>query len=473
METTRREFLKSVGAGALALGAGSLLSPLQRAWAAQSGRRPNFVFVLADDWGWGDLGCYGHDILRTPNLDKLAKQGTLFTRFYVNGPVCSPSRCGFMTGQFPSRHRIFGHFADHEINAKRGMPDWLDPSAVTLARLMKQAGYVTGHFGKWHLGSGKDAPEPSAYGVDDYRVFVGNPQGWRDAQFDTRSSELVVDEAIRFVETHKEKPFFANVWLKDTHAYLNPTDEMMKPYESLGGALKVYYGAATNADAQLGRLFAKLDELGLSDNTVVIFTSDNGPEDIHIANASHSGVGTTGPFRGRKRSLYEGGIRTPFIIRWPGRTPAGRVNDTTVLSGVDMLPSLCSLAGVSSPREWKLDGEDLSAALRGRPVKRTTPLFWEFRYWVHGDTINRNPMIAVREGDWKLLVNPDGSRVELYDIPRDSMELDNLADRKPEVAKRLKDKALAWFKTLPEGPIEERAGKNDYRWPKDVGPVEE
>ena len=138
-----------------------------------------------------------------------------------------------------------------------------------------------------------------------------------------------------------------------------------------------------------------------------------------------------------------------------------------------MLPSLCSLAGVTPPRSWKLDGEDLSSALKGKPMARKTPLMWEFRYWVYGDLINRNPMIAIREGNWKLLTNPDRSRVELYDIPRDSLELNNLADRKPDVARRLTDKALAWFKTLPEAPIDEKAGKNDYRWPSDIAPVKE
>lgn len=466
LKTTRRGFLRIMGTGVLAFSAGHLLETMQAATAApQDRKRPNFVFILADDWGWGDLGCYGHDLLKTPNLDDLARQGTRFTQFYVNSPVCSPSRCGIMTGQFPSQHRAFGHFADHDLNVKRGMPDWLDPTVTTLPGLLKQAGYVTGHFGKWHLGAGKDAPEPSAYGVDDYRVYCGNPPGWRDPKFDTRSSELIVDEAVRFLEGNKEKPFFVNVWLKDTHARLDPTDEMMKPYERLGGAMKVYYGAATNADAQLGRLFAKLDELNLSDNTVVIFTSDNGPEDIHIPNASYSGVGRPGPFRGRKRSLYEGGIRTPFIIRWPGHTPAGRVDDTTVLSGVDMLPTLCALAGAARPSQLKLDGEDLSAALKGKPTSRRTSLMWEFHYWVYGDLVNRNPMIAIREGDWKLLTNPDRGRVELYNIPRDSLELNNLADRKPELARKLTDTALEWFKTLPEAPIEPQAGQNDYPWP--------
>jgi N-acetylgalactosamine-6-sulfatase len=464
MGPSRREFLETMGRGALALGASGMLG--RAAWPDSEEKPPNFVFVLADDWGWGDLGCYGHDLLKTPNLDKLASEGARFTQFYVSAPVCSPSRTGIMTGQFPGRHKVFGHFADHKLNADRGMPDWLDPGVVTLTGLLRQRGYVTGHFGKWHLGNGQGAPEPSAYGVDDYRVFVGQGPGWDVPDFNARSSELIVDEAIRFVEANREKPFYVNVWLKDTHALLEPTEEQMAVYPNLKGALKVYYSAATNADKQLGRLFAKLDELDLRENTVVVFTSDNGPEDIHIPNAAHSGVGRQGPFRGRKRSLYEGGIRTPFVVRWPGVTSAGKVDDRSVISGVDMLPTICALAGAEPPKDWKLDGEDMSAALKGSPKARTKPLTWEFRYWIYGDTVNRSPMLALRDGDWKLLTNPDRSRVELYDIPDDPLELNNLADRQPKEAARLSEELLKWFESLPEGPIEPAAGKNDYRWPK-------
>lgn len=467
---TRREFLKAMGRGALALGACHYLPSLATAWAEPSAEKPpNFVFILADDWGWGDLGCYGHEFLKTPNLDRLAAQGTLLTQFYVNGPVCSPSRTGIMTGQFPSRNRVFGHFAS-DLNAKRGMPNWLDPKVTTLPRLLRQRGYVTGHFGKWHLGNGAfdgvTAPEPSEYGVDDYRVFGGNGPRWEDPQWNARSSELIVDEAVRFVAANREKPFFVNVWLKDTHATLEPSKEQMAAYPDFKGALQIYYSAVTDADRQLGRLFDKLGELGLADNTIVIFTSDNGPEDIHVGNASHSGVGSAGPFRGRKRSLYEGGVRMPFIVRWPQKIPAGRVDDSTVMSGVDMLPTICALAGAQSPKDWKLDGVDMSGTLKGSPTHRAKPLMWDFRYGVAGDTLNRSPMLAIRDGDWKLLMNPDRSRVELYDIPHDPSELNNVADRHPDVVRKLSDALLKWFKSLPEGPIEPEAGKADYRWPQ-------
>lgn len=465
----RVDFLKTLAAGGAAYAAWGP-HRLARAWAADGGSKPpNFVFILADDWGWGDLGCYGHPTIKTPNLDHLAGQGTRFTQYYVNGSVCSPSRAAIMTGHFPARHGIHAHFATHEQNAQRDMPNWLDPEVTTLPDLLKSAGYITGHFGKWHLGAGEGAPEPKEYGLDDYRTFNGNGPGWEGvADWIPRSSELIVDETLRFIGENRARPFFVQAWLKDTHAYLDPTEKQREPYKKLGGALEIYYGAATDADRQIGRILAKLDELGLAENTVVVFSSDNGPEDITITNASHSGVGSPGPFRGRKRSLYEGGVRVPLIVRWPGKVPAGRVDNASVVSGVDLLPTFCALAGVPDPESLRPDGEDVSAALLGRPFERRKPLFWEFRSAVVGHVINRSPMLALREGNWKLLMNPDRSRIELYDIPNEPSELNNLADRNPEVVERLAGQLLAWRSELPPGRVDKGAGVNVYPWPKEA-----
>jgi N-acetylgalactosamine-6-sulfatase len=215
----------------------------------------------------------------------------------------------------------------------------------------------------------------------------------------------------------------------------------------------------------VGRLLAKLDELELANDTLVLFSSDNGPEDIHVTNASHSAVGTPGPFRGRKRSLYEGGVRLPLLARLPGRIPAGRVETASVLTAVDFLPTVTALTGTSVPSGWRLDGEDVSDILTGKSRPRTKPIFWEWRFRIAGDMMHHSPMLSIREGDWKLLMNPDRSRVELYDIPYDPTELNNLADRKPDVVNRLAPKLLAWQKELPPGPVEPAAGKNDYPWP--------
>lgn len=438
--------------------------------AAPTADRPNFVFILADDWGWGDLGCYGHQQLRTPNLDRLAREGIRFTQFYVASGVCSPSRAAFLTGQFPARHRIHGHLAAPRLNADRGMPDWLDPKVITVARLLREAGYATAHFGKWHLGAGPEAPPPAEYGFGECRGVLCNANAWDagDAAFRPRSTELFIDETIRFIEANRDRPFYVQTWLLDTHARLQPTPEQLRAYPALLGALKIYYSAATAADGQIGRLLARLDELGLSRNTIVVFSSDNGPEDITIGNASEHGVGSPGPFRGRKRSLYEGGIRTPFILRWPAGAPAGRVDNDTVLAAVDWLPTICAIAGVPVPKGWDLDGQDMSAAWRGRSVDRDRPLYWDWRFGVAGHVINKSPRLAIRDGRWKLLMNPDRSRIELYDIPSDPSELDNRAEHEPEVVARLSAQLLRWHETLPAGPTDADAGSNRYPWPREA-----
>ncbi len=440
--------------------------------------RPNIVFVFADDWGWGDLSCYGHPHAKTPNLDRLAAQGTLFSQFYVCSGVCSPSRAAVMTGRFPAHWGIHGHFAQNEQNAARGMPNFLDPDAVTVTGLLQQSGYAVGHFGKWHLGSGAGAPGPYDYGIDESKINVGNGPllDFTDLQTGegrSRSTEVIIDETIGFIERNKNEPFFVQAWLNDTHAILDPTEEQMEPYKQFTangledkhkGALRIYYSVVTNADRHIGRLMDKLDELNLSDNTIVIFSADNGPEDIHIRNATHSGVGSSGPFRGRKRSLYEGGVRTPFIIRWPNGVSAGRIDNDTPLCAVDFLPTFCNLAGVDIDG-LVLNGEDMTDALRGRSIERKKPLLWEWRFNIAGHCLHKSPMLSIREGDWKLLLNPDRSRVELFNIPRDPMELNNRAEYMPERVAQMADRVLAWQDTLPEGPIDDNAGSNAYPWP--------
>jgi N-acetylgalactosamine-6-sulfatase len=292
--------------------------------------------------------------------------------------------------------------------------------------------------------------------------------GSNSARTDVRplQSERIVDATIRFIEASKGKPFYVNVWLHDVHAPILPNEAQQQAYAKLTGPARVYYAAATDADKHIGRLLARLDDLGLADNTVVVFSTDNGPEDISIGNAAHSGVGSPGPFRGRKRSLYEGGVRVPFIVRWPGVVPAGRVDNTSVLGAVDFLPTVCALAGVPLPSGHRLDGTDIGQALRGTATPRAKPLFWEWRFRIFGHTLNKSPILAMRQGRWKLLMNPDKSRVELYDIPADPGETDNLADRHPDVVAAMSQPLLAWRAALPEGPMDPDAGSNAYPWPK-------
>jgi len=471
---TRRQFLHTSGAAAV----GAVLpSWVFAAKSGQGTKRPNFIFIFADDLGWGDLGCYGNRQIQTPHLDRLANQGILFTQFYVNGSVCSPSRAAFMTSRFPARMGIHGHFASHQQNKARAMPNWLDPKVHTVTGLLKKAGYATGHFGKWHLGSWAGAPSPGEYGINEHVTEVSSGprlEGHNDPYFWAKSTTQIVDKTVEFIEKNRDKPFYVNVWTLLTHATLHPTDEQMKPYQRYAprgvpykGVKQIYYASVTDLDTQVGRLIKKIDELGLADNTIIAFSSDNGPEDFDINNAVHSGIGSSGPFRGRKRSIYEGGVRMPFIVRWINHIPAGRVDEASIVAGVDWLPTVCALAGVKLLEDLEADGEDMSAALLGKGKQRSKPLMWEWRFRIFGHVIHKSPMLAIREGKWKLLMNPDRSRVELYDIPKDPTELDNLADQHPDVVKTLSEALLKWQATLPPGPVEQVAGSNAYPWPKE------
>jgi arylsulfatase A-like enzyme len=447
------------------------------AWCGEADtvRRPNIVFILADDLGWGDLSCYGGRKIQTPNIDRLAAEGTLFTQFYQSGSVCSPSRAALMTGRFPARDRI--HTAlegDAEGNRNKAVADHLDPGLTTLPDLLSAGGYATGHFGKWHLGATKASPPPSEYGIREHRTGNSNDPNRLRSSDRSQSSREIVDEVISFIERHRDRPFHVNAWLFDVHAILHPSREQLDAVRHLGIADKVpfhspaevYYGTLREVDIQVGRLLQRLQELGLDKQTIVVFTSDNGPEDISVPNASHSGVGSTGPLRGRKRSLYEGGIRVPFLVRWPGWVQAGWVQSRHVMGGVDILPTLCALTGLPLPSGLQTDGEDQSALWLGREAARKRPLLWEWRYGMPGHLIDKSPTLAIRDGDWKLLVNHDGSRLELYDIAKDPMELNNVAQVHPDVADRLRRVVADWAGTLPPGGFARDAGVIRYPWPK-------
>jgi arylsulfatase A-like enzyme len=374
-----------------------------------------------------------------------------------------------LTGRFPSTMGIHTQLGTAKANAERGLPHALDPTLPTIARYLRQAGYATGHYGKWHLGD----VAPQEYGFDESRTFsnqhtsgwYGTPQFWR------RSSELIADEAIAFIDKHREKPFYLDVWMHAMHAPLDPSEEEMKRFKprmtGVSGTYttpsQVYQSSLTDMDRHIGRILAKLDELHLTDNTIVVFSSDNGPEDIHVV--PYSSAGSAGPFRGRKRSLYEGGIRVPFIVRWPGHAPANVIDDKTVLSGVDFLPSIAALCGVVEPPGSVIDGENMSGALAGNPKVRSRPLFWEHRSRVLGDTIMMSPTLAIRDGPWKLCMNADQTRVELYNIPSQPVEVDNLASENAAIVKDLSAKLLAWHASLPTSPVDPMAGDQKIDWP--------
>lgn len=465
--------------------AASLLSSLSLPGPshAADAKRPNVLFILTDDQGWNDARFAGHPYVKTPHLDKFAGQSTWLRQFYVAATVCSPSRTTFMTGHSPARHAVHGHFSTHDQNVARSMPDWLDPQVTTLPDLLKTAGYATGHFGKWHLGSGQGAPDPGAYGIDVHKTVNSNgPQlgdEAREPYFRAKSTALIVDETIKFIKEHRDQPFYANVWTLLPHAKLNPTPEQLKEYEELApraddpafgpwmqkylanakdlkSQMQVYCASLTDLDTQMGRLFAALDELKLADNTLIFYSSDNGGEDYRIGNASNGGVGNVGPLRARKRSMYEGGIRTFGLLRWPGHVPAGQREETSVTGAVDFLPTICKLAGVPVPTDLQPDGEDVSDIWLGTRRQRTKPLHWEWLFGVQGEDYTP-PMLAIRDGDWKLFINHDGSHTQLYNIPQDIGEATNQAAQHPDVVKALTAKALAWQKTLPASPTRDKA----------------
>ena len=453
--------------------------------AAETKRPPNVIFILTDDQGWGDAKFAGHPYVKTPNLDRLVKEGTWFRQFYVAATVCSPSRTAFMTGRTPARFGIHGHFATHDQNAARSMPDWLDADVTTLPDLLRKAGYATAHFGKWHLGNGDGAPAPEAYGIDVSKTVNSNGPSLGDEgkepYFRAKSTALMVDETIRFARSNKDRPFYVNLWTLVPHALLKPTPEQLAVYADLkpdandpafAGWTRDYYGKAkdlrsqmqvfcaslTDLDTQVGRLLDALDELGLTNDTLIFFSSDNGPEDYRINNAANAGVGSAGPLRARKRSMHEGGTRTFGLVRWPGKVPAGRVEESAVVGGVDFLPTVAALAGVEVPAGLGLEGEDLSALWKGAPASpRRTSLHWEWISGVQGPEDGyMPPPVCVRDGDWKLFINHAGGAAQLYNIPKDPGERQDVATANPEVVKSLTEKALAWVKSLPPSPARDK-----------------
>ena len=419
--------------------------------------KPNIVFIYADDWGWGDLSSRGTDWLDTPNLDRLAKEGADFHQFNVLNPVCSPSRVAAMTGRYASRFGINDIFSGASKVPER--PDWLDPKAPNLAHYFKAAGYRTGHVGKWHMGRHgiPGSPEVTDYGFDESIVFAGpGPQ---------LSYEEIGDYAAKFIGQHKDKPFYLNVWLHETHLPHEPSEASMKKWAHLDEQKQVYSAVISDGDDKVGQVLDALDKAGIADNTIVIFSSDNGPEETGSEKrkvrtrkgktdkyAWYYSVGTTGGLRGKKRSLFEGGIRVPFLVRWPGKIPAGTVNNTTVLTAVDLLPTLCAAANIKLTANAKLDGENLLSSFQGEQPVRTRPIFWLKKN--HEKEPDLWPRLAVRDGDWKLVSTFSGDRVELFNLKDNRSEKSegDLSKTHPEITQRLKDLVLTWYKKLPTKP---------------------
>ncbi|MGV3756742.1 MAG: sulfatase [Verrucomicrobiota bacterium] len=439
-----------------------------------AGAKPNIIVTLIDAMGWGDFSCFGNKEAQTPNVDRLAREGIRFTQFYVNSPICSPSRCALTTGQYPQRWRITSYLNNRADNARRGVANWLDPKAPTLARQLQQTGYATGHFGKWHLGGQRDvddAPPISAYGFDEsltnfegmgakllpLTLKPGDKQAgriWGDAErlggpvVWMQRSQITggfVDAAIPFMNraVSAGKPFYVNLWPDDVHSPFWP------PVEKWGQTKReLYHAVLEEMDRQLGKLLEHVRNTpALRDNTLILLCSDNGPE---------PGAGSAGPFRGTKTTLYEGGTRSPLIVWGPGlqaKETAGTENPTSVFAAFDLVPSLLSLAGVSQPKDAIFDGENLAPILLGKSTaSRTAPIFWRRppdRKTTSPALPERLPDLAVREGNWKLLCEYDGSQGQLYDLAKDRSETTNVAGKQRDIVERLTKAVLAWHQALP------------------------
>lgn len=451
---------------------------------AQSAERPNILLIFADDWGWGDLGCHGHPYIKTPNIDRLAREGTDFHRFTVASGVCSPSRTAIMTGHFPARYNIDGHFAWVPSNAQRNMPDWLSPEITLLPRLLQQAGYATGHFGKWHLSNDMipDSPLPSEYGFDAYGAF------------NCAGEQMPVHEdaehTIAFMKQCQSegKPFYINLWIHEPHTPFHTVPKYEWRFRDLERTDQIYASVLSHADDRIGRVLDALDEMQITENTLVIFSSDNGParavgsKDLELQYDTATGAGwgiaaargVTGGRKGYKSALFEGGIGVPFIARWPGKIRPGHIDQHSLISAVDLLPTFCEIAGLKLPENYTPDGvsqlhtlqtnHSQQPPLQQQAATRGKPLFWKMQSrWPIRETQPYHWVsYAMVKDRWKLMTNRDGSYVELYDLAADPLEEYDLKESKADVVEQLKGELKDWQATLPDHPTgrvfsEERA----------------
>lgn len=425
--------------------------------------QPNIIIILTDDMGYADVSANGGPY-PTPNIDRLAVEGTRFTRYYSASPICSPSRVAMLTGMEPGDWNITTFEQTMEGNRAANQAPYLNPMAPSIARTLKEAGYVTGHFGKWHMGGGRDvyfAPPFSSYGFDEHASTYESPDpdplltatDWiwspKDSIKRWERTGYFVDKTLDFLRRHKGKPCFVNLWPDDVHTPWVPNateqdrrDKRWNSEENFEAVLKEY-------DKQIGRLLDGLKALGIQNNTIVIFTSDNGPLPTFEGRRS-------GGKRGSKLSLYEGGTGLPFIIRWPGHIAPGRVDSVSVLSNLDIFPTLASIAGAAMPSVFSFDGINRCAVWLNRPSGTQRVMYWDYgsqgkkSAYRFPEGQDRSPDLAIRQGKWKLLINYDGSDMQLYDIETDPGERHNVADAYRELSDTLKNKLISWRKSLPK-----------------------
>ena len=428
-----------------------------------SSRVPNIVLILTDDLGYGDLACYGHRHIRTPHLDALAADGIRLTDCYSPAPVCSPARAGLLTGRTPTRTGVYDWIPDQN-------PMELPRHEITLATLLREAGYQTAVFGKWHLvGRFNDEghPQPHDHGFDYWfatqnnaapshenpRNFVRN--GAPAGEIEGYACQIVAGEALEWMAgpAGSGEPFFALVSFHEPHEPVASPPHLVESYREVARNEDEaqYFANVTNLDDAVGRLLAALDEWGIAEDTLVFFTSDNGPETLNRYRGANRSYGSPGPLREMKLWLYDGGIRVPGILRWPGRIAPGQISSEPI-SGVDLLPTLCELAGVDVPADRAIDGTSFVPLFDGEPLERQVPLYWHY-YRSLGE-----PIVAMRDGNWMVLGHADGGdlgpaffspedverikstplgRFELYRIDADIRQARDLAEAYPQKLEQL------------------------------------
>ncbi|MCR9202157.1 MAG: sulfatase-like hydrolase/transferase [Planctomycetaceae bacterium] len=441
-----------------------LLMPLTSD-AASEALKPNIVVFLADDMGWGDSATYGHKLIKTPNLDRLASQGVKFTQCYSACAVCSPSRSSILTGRTPYRNGVYRHLSgNHEAH--------LRASEITYPKLLRSSGYETCHVGKWHLNSKpqfntREFPQPGDHGYDYWMATHNNAapshrnpnnfvrNGKPVGELNGFSAPLVADEAVRWLNELRDdsRPFALSIWFHEPHSPIATDPKFSDLYD--GHENSRYMGNITQLDHALGMVMKALDEEGVSDNTLLIFTSDNGP----VAKFG----GTAGGLRGGKRSEHEGGIRVPGVVRWPGHIRPGTVSDVPVI-GTDIFATVLDVAGLPLPKDRTIDGVSMLPAFEGKAVRRRIPLFWRTHVSPPADRV------ALRMGDWKLVGDETLTTFQLYEIQKDWKEERDLASLMPEKTEEMKRRLFeVWNDIESEGP--DHWWKNERQKPAGGGKV--
>lgn len=414
---------------------------------------PNIVVVMADDMGWGDSGTYGHKVIKTPSMDKLAARGMKFNQGYSACGVCSPSRAAILTGRTPYRNGVWRHLSgNHEAHLRR--------SEITYPELLREVGYQTCHVGKWHLLSKQqfdnpEYPQPGEQGGYDYwmashnnadpshknpKNFIrnGEPVG----EVDAYSAPFVADEAIHWLKEVRDdsKPFVLSVWFHEPHKPIATDIKFSGLYPDESEKDSIYYGNITQLDFALGKIMETLDAEGLTENTLLVFTSDNGPV-VSVG-------GDSGGLRASKRSDFEGGIRVPFIVSWPGHIEGGSLSDIPVV-GTDVFSTVLDMVGVEEPKDRTIDGVSMLPVFKGETVERKVPLFWRTH------VSSADSRVAVRDGDWKIVSDDTMTKFMLFNVQKDWQEKNDLTESMPEKLGEMKALLLKTWKDISEeGPNE-------------------